>query len=58
MGKNLDSQFPETQDVVVKSAYDMYRYKKKYKQGQVAKGRKQARFHIKDKDLPANVRRD
>lgn len=60
MAKNisLDSQFDEEQDKVVKSSRDMYRYKKKYKQGDTEKGRKQSRFHIKDKDLSAGTRRD
>jgi len=58
MGKNLDSFFAETQDIIVKSFNNMFRYRKKFKQGVEAKGRKQGRFHIKDKDLPAGVRRD
>lgn len=58
MGKNLDSFFAETQNIVVKSSRDMYRYRKRYKKGLVPSGRKQARFHIKDKDLAAGVRRD
>lgn len=58
MGKNLDSFFAETQNIIVKSFNNMFRYKKKFKQETEAKGRKQGRFHIKDKDLPAGVRRD
>jgi len=58
MGKNLDSLFDEEQDIVVKSSRDMYRYRKRYKQEDTDKGRKQSRFHIKDKDLATGVRRD
>lgn len=58
MGKNLDSFFAETQNIVVKSFRDMYRYRKRFKQQNPVNGRKQARFHIKDKDLAAGVRRD
>ncbi len=58
MGKNLDSLFAETQDIEVKSSRDMFRYLKKFK-GQVeANGRKQARFHQKDKDRGTGTRRD
>ena len=58
MGKNLDSFFAETQDILVKSFRNMYRYRKRFHKGDTAKGRKQARFHIKDKDLAAGCRRD
>lgn len=57
-GKNLDSFFAETQDIEVKSFRDMFRYRKKFHKGDTAKGRKQARFHQKDKDRSAGVRRD
>lgn len=57
-GKNLDSFFAETQNILVKSFKNFYRYRKRYK-GQVeANGRKQARFHIKDKNLAVGCRRD
>lgn len=56
--KNLDNLFDEEQDKIVKSSSNMFRYKKKYKKGNILNGRKQARFHIKDKDLPDGVRRD
>jgi hypothetical protein len=55
---SLDSQYDEEQDVTVKSSRDMYRYRKRYKQEDTDKGRKQARFHIKDKDLSSGDRRD
>jgi len=57
---NLDESFDETEDTIVKSSTDNFRYMKKFKDG-VSTGRKQARFHIKDKDLRAldpNTRRD
>lgn len=57
-GKNLDSFFAETQDIVVKSSRNMYRYRKRFKKQVEANGRKQARFHIKDKDLVSGERRD
>ncbi len=57
-GKNLDSFFAETQDIEVKSSRDMFRYRKKFKAGVEANGRKQARFHQKDKNRSAGVRRD
>lgn len=57
-GKNLDSFFAETQDLEVKSFRDMFRYRKRYKKQVEANGRKQARFHQKDKDRSAGVRRD
>lgn len=58
MGKNLDSFFAETHDIEVKSFRDMFRYRKKYKDGALATNRKQGRFHQKDKDRSAGVRRD
>ncbi|MEE9438975.1 MAG: hypothetical protein V3V14_08255 [Saprospiraceae bacterium] len=59
MGK-LDQEFDETEDKIVESSTGHFRYMKKFKDG-VSDGRKQARFHIKDKDLRATdptVRRD
>jgi len=56
MGK-LDSAVAETEDTIVKSSRDMFRYRKKFKDG-VSTGRKQARFHDKSKNLPAGTRRD
>lgn len=55
---NLDNQFAETQNIEVKSSRNMFRYRKKFKKGQVANGRKQSRFHDKTKNLTAGVRRD
>ena len=49
MGK-LDQEFDETEDTIVKSSTGHFRYLKKFKDG-VSNSRKQARFHIKDKDL-------
>lgn len=57
-GKNLDSFFAETQDIEVKSSRNMFRYRKKFKQQNTAKGRKQGRFHDKTKNLTTGVRRD
>lgn len=56
--KNLDRTFPEVHDTIVKSATDQYRYQKKFKQGDEAKGRKQARFFKRSSLLPAGTRRD
>lgn len=56
--KNLDSQFAETQNITVRSRQKFYRYRKRFKQQDTTKGRKQARFHTKDKDLTAGTRRD
>ena len=56
--KNLDRTFAETQDIVVKARHGFYRYRKKFKQQTEAKGRKQGRFHIKDKNLSTGERRD
>ena len=58
MGKNLDSFFAETQDIEVKSFRNMFRYRKKFKQEDETKGRKNARFHQKDKDRGVGTRRD
>lgn len=58
MDINLDNQFAETQDITVKSSKGFFRYKKKFKKEVEANGRKQGRFHIKDKDLAAGERRD
>lgn len=49
MGK-IDQAVAETEDTIVKSSTDNFRYMKKFKDG-VSTGRKQARFHIKDKEL-------
>ncbi len=57
-GKNLDSFFAETQDIEVKSFKNMFRYRKKYKGEVEANGRKQGRFHQKDKDRGVGTRRD
>ncbi len=57
-GKNLDSFFAETQDIEVKSSRNMFRYRKRFHKGVEANGRKQGRFHQKDKDRSAGVRRD
>lgn len=56
--KNLDGRFAETQDIEVYARHGMFHYRKKYKGGIVANGRKQARFHQKDKDRTTGVRRD
>lgn len=59
MGK-LDQEFDESEDTIVESSTGHFRYMKKFKDG-VSNSRKQARFHIKDKDLRAidpTVRRD
>ena len=56
--KNLDGTFPEVQDTEVYSATNHFRYQKKFKQGNEAKGRKQSRFHKKTKDLSAGIRAD
>lgn len=56
--KNLDKRFAETQDIEVYARHGMFHYRKKYKQGNTAKGRKQSRFHQKDKDRTSGVRRD
>ena len=57
-GKNLDSFFAEPQDSEVKACKNMFRYRKKYKGEVEANGRKQGRFHQKDKDRGAGTRRD
>ena len=49
MGK-IDQAVAETEDTIVKSSTDNFRYMKKFKDG-VSVGRKQSRFHIKDKEL-------
>lgn len=49
MGK-IDQAVAETEDTIVKSSTNNFRYMKKFKDG-VSTGRKQARFHIKDKEL-------
>ena len=56
--KNLDNAFAETQNIEVYARHKMFRYRKRYKQETVSNGRKQARFHQKDKDRTAGVRRD
>lgn len=58
MGKNLDSLFAETQNIEVYAKHKMFRYRKRYKQETEAKGRKNARFHQKDKDRGVGTRRD
>ena len=57
-GKNLDSFFAETQNIEVKSFKNMFRYRKRFKGGVEANGRKQGRFHQKDKDRGVGTRRD
>ena len=61
MSKNVDGQFDETQDEIVKSSKGFYRYRKRFKQQDTAKGRKQGRFWMRDKTLRATdptARRD
>jgi hypothetical protein len=56
--KNIDDDFAVTEGIEVYSSKKFFRYRKRYKQGLTAKGRKQAQFHQKDKDRTAGVRRD
>lgn len=59
--KNIDDNFPETQDTIVKSSRSLYRYRKRFKKGDESKGRKQSRFWMRDKTLRATdptARRD
>jgi hypothetical protein len=56
--KNLDRTFAETQNIEVYARHEMFRYRKKYKKELTANGRKQGRFHQKDKDRTAGIRRD
>lgn len=58
MSKNLDNEFAETQDITVYAKHGFYRYRKRFKRQVEANGRKQGRFHIKDKDLSTGERRD
>lgn len=55
---NIDDDFADTEGNVVYSRGKFYRYRKRFKQGDPTKGRKQAQFHDKTKNLPAGVRRD
>lgn len=56
--KNIDDDFADTEGKEVTSRQGFFRYRKRYKQGLTAKGRKQAQFHQKDKDRSTGVRRD
>lgn len=56
--KNLDGRFAETHDIEVYARHKMFHYRKRFHKGLTANGRKQARFHQKDKDRTAGIRRD
>lgn len=56
--KNLDRTFAETQNIEVYADKKMFRYRKRYKKQTEGNGRKQGRFHQKDKDRTAGIRRD
>jgi hypothetical protein len=56
--KNIDDDFAATEGIEVYSSKKFFRYRKRYKQGLTAKGRKQGQFHDKTKNLTAGVRRD
>jgi len=55
---SIDRQVPEIQNQLVKSSRNIYRYRKRFQKQSSVNMRKQARFHIKDKNLAAGCRRD